>query len=456
MAASARERFVGALSNRLLRIYFRRLEVIGADRLPRGGPRVVVANHVNGLLDPMFVFGPLGIPARMLGKATLWRIPGIAQLADLAGGIPIQRRQDPGADPAKNVEAFAAAHDVLAAGGAIAVFPEGISHDQPRLQPLRTGAARIVLEAERRYPTRGPLGVRIVPIGLVFERREKFRSRALVVVGEPLDPAPEIAAAREDERAAVRALTERIAAALEAVTLNYESWEESRLVALGADVVVRERDGGRRPLGREFELRRTLVAALARLRASHPADVAEAVEAGRSYERLLRAARLDDAHVAARVGWSPALRFFLVALARLLLASPLALVGTALNLVPWLVVDLVSRFVRDEPNQISTYRLFPGLLLYPAAWIAAAVVAGRALGAASGVGVGLVAPLAGWVALRWHERRRALWRETRAFLLLRGRRSVAGELRARRARVEQAVERLAGYLSESDSASSRA
>src|ERR1041384_4770224 len=66
------------------------------------------------------------------------------------------------------------------AGGSLALVPEGKSHSDPALQPLKTGAARIVLEAERKLPG---LGVRIVPVGLLFDRKGKFRSRALVQVG---------------------------------------------------------------------------------------------------------------------------------------------------------------------------------------------------------------------------------------------------------------------------------
>src|SRR5690606_34394476 len=160
----------------------------------------------------------------LLGKSTLWRIPGLRWLLDLAGAVPVYRPGDPGVDAARNVETFDRCHRVLAAGGRLALFPEGTSHAEPQLQPLRTAAARIVLEAERRF---GPLGVRILPVGLVFEERTRFRSRALVVVGEAIDPAAEIAAAHQDEGAAVRLLTGRIAAALGRVTLNYASWEDA-------------------------------------------------------------------------------------------------------------------------------------------------------------------------------------------------------------------------------------
>src|SRR6185295_5426452 len=106
------------------------------------------------------------------------------------------------------------------------IFPEGISHDEPHLQPLRTGAARIALEAELKF---GPLGVSIVPVGLVFDERGTFRTRVLVVVGEPIVPSlpgMELELARRDpasEFVAVRNLTARIAHAIEALTANYAS-----------------------------------------------------------------------------------------------------------------------------------------------------------------------------------------------------------------------------------------
>jgi glycerol-3-phosphate O-acyltransferase/dihydroxyacetone phosphate acyltransferase len=444
---SALDRFVGSVCRGLLALFFRRVQVVGAERIPAAGPLVVVGNHVNGLIDPLFVFGPLGIPARMLAKSTLWKIPVLSWLLDLAGAIPVHRRRDAGAgaDPAKNLETFARCHEVLRDGGRIALFPEGVSHDEPSLQPLRTGAARIVLEAERRF---GPLGVRIAPIGLLFDQRGTFRTRALVVVGEPIDPAPELAAAVADEPAAVRALTERIARAIEALTLNYASWEEARLVELGADVYERMRRQVPREESWQDELvlRRAFAAALPRLRAERPAELAAAVEAVDDYERLLRTAVVTDQQVAERVPFGVALGFALRTLLRLLVALPAALVGTLANILPWYLVHAVASRFRHEPNQVATYQLFPGLILYPATWIALGIAAGLRFGAGWGLAVGFAAPVTGYVALRWHERRRWLWRETRAFLLLRQRRGLAAELHSRRRRVEGAIERLVAYV----------
>jgi len=451
-ARAALDRFVGWACRGLLGLFFRRVEVVGAERIPDRGPFLVVANHVNGLLDPMFVFGPLRVPARMLGKSTVWRIPVVAQLADLAGAIPVYRRHDPGVDPTRNVETFERCYDELANLGRIALFPEGISHDEPSLQPLRTGAARIALGAELR---RGPLGVRIVPVGLVFEERGRFRSRALVVVGEPLDPAPEVRLAERDEPAAVRALTDRIAAALSRVTLNYTSWEEARRIELGAEIWEREHGEGRagRRMADGFAARTAVAHALGRLRVVHPREVALAAAAAGAYEDLLRTAGLTDAQLAARVPRRIAAAFVARTLARLLVASPVAALGTLLNAVPYALVHLIAAQFEEEPNQIATWKLFPGLVLYPVAWIGWGAAATRWLGLEAGVALGLAAPLAGWVALRWHEQRRRLWRESRAFFLLRRRRDLVLELRARRQRLVAAVDELVALARQASSPS---
>ncbi len=168
----------------------------------------------------------------------------------------------------------------------------------------------------------------------------------------------------------VRALTERVGRAIEALTVNYSSWEEARLVELGADVYGRMRpaSSARERWRHELETRRAFAATLPRLRAERPEDLAAAVEAVGEYERLLRTASVSDDQVAERLPLHLAAGFAARTVARLLLASPAALLGSVLNFVPfWVVHAIASRF-RHEPNQIATYQLFPGLVLYPATW----------------------------------------------------------------------------------------
>ena len=134
-----------ALARLLVRVFFRSIEVEGGDRLPASGPVVLVANHTNGLVDGLLLMATLRRYPRFLGKSTLFKIPPLWPFLKLAGVIPVYRTIDAEAGD-HNVSAFATSHALLQRGGMVAVFPEGISHDEPTLQPLKTGAARIALE----------------------------------------------------------------------------------------------------------------------------------------------------------------------------------------------------------------------------------------------------------------------------------------------------------------------
>ncbi len=108
----------------ILRLFFRSVEVVGAERLPLGRPMVLVANHVNGLIDPLFLLGSLPVQPKPLAKNTLWKIPVVRPFVEWAGAIPVYRRQDQ-VDTAQNEETFIRCHELLAQGGALALFPGG-------------------------------------------------------------------------------------------------------------------------------------------------------------------------------------------------------------------------------------------------------------------------------------------------------------------------------------------
>jgi 1-acyl-sn-glycerol-3-phosphate acyltransferase len=135
-----------ALSRLLIRVFFRQVEVQQAARMPPTTPVVLVANHINGLVDGLLLMAKLDRFPRFLGKSTLFKIAPLWPFLKLAGVIPVYRQVD-GATGEQNASAFRRCHEILARGGLVALFPEGISHDLSSLQPLRTGAARIALEA---------------------------------------------------------------------------------------------------------------------------------------------------------------------------------------------------------------------------------------------------------------------------------------------------------------------
>src|SRR6185436_15501005 len=178
-------RLIRALSRLLLRLFYRRVEVVGAERIPPRGPLLVLANHQNALVDGMLLLAVIPRRLRPLAKAPLFSNPLIGPLLRMTRAIPVVRRQDTGTATVENTRMFEAAGRTLAEGGAILIFPEGKSQPEPVLQPLRSGAARLLLGAEAAQGRE--LDSAVVPVGLLFNEPGTFRSGwAHVLVGEPL------------------------------------------------------------------------------------------------------------------------------------------------------------------------------------------------------------------------------------------------------------------------------
>jgi 1-acyl-sn-glycerol-3-phosphate acyltransferase len=425
----------------LLRIFFREIEIVGLASLPQDRPLLIVSNHGNALVDPMLIYGFLPVPSRFLAKSTLWKHPFAKHMVRLGRAIPVYRKEDVGVDRSGNISSFERCREVLELGGVIALFPEGTSHDEPALLPLKTGTARIALETEELC---GPLGLRIVPVGLNFGARDQFRSRVLIQIGEPIDPTAEVAREGADNSETVRALTARIGASLRDVTLNYESWREAEIVECAAEVFSRpETDAPTRPsLARQVPLRRAFVTGYRELKRRQPDLVSSVVEMTDRYDRLLRRLGLQDRHVAAGYPVPLVLQFALRSLWHPTVWRPLSLIGLVLNWLPFKIIGWVTRALRLTTDQGATYKLLMSIVLYPIFWGMESLLLGWKLGAVLGAVTFLAAPVAGYCALVYAEQWRALREETRVFFALKTRRRLAQELRNRRRTVYERVRHL--------------
>src|SRR6476659_8209126 len=207
-----------ALVRLALRIYFKNIEVTGLEHVPLDTPVIFVLNHPNALVDPVFLLCLAPRQVSFLAKAPLFRMPGIGYLVKALDSLPVYRHQDAGEDVSKNQDTFIAARKLLARGGTIGICPEGVSHDEPGLKPIKTGAARISLAA---VSTGEVSNLEIVPAGLYYTSKTSFRSDALLYFGEPIAVVPvPLDETGNPPRDAVRELSTRIEVALRAVILD--------------------------------------------------------------------------------------------------------------------------------------------------------------------------------------------------------------------------------------------
>ena len=220
-----------------LRWYYADIAVQGRERVPRDGPLLVVANHPNALIDPLLVGTTLPRRVLLTAKATLFEHSALAVLLRSVGVVPLRRAKDEQHDrgsstvvPERNAGAFVQVTSALRAHQTVLVFPEGISHDDPTLAPLKSGVARMALQANRD----GVARIRLLPIGLVFEEKERPGSRVLVRIGDSLDLDEWIAQHSAEPQELMQALEAR----LRGVTLNFASSERAARAVHLARVLV--------------------------------------------------------------------------------------------------------------------------------------------------------------------------------------------------------------------------
>src|SRR5262247_4176503 len=118
-------RLVRGVIRLLLRLFYRRVDVVGAERIPSRGPLIITANHHGSLVDPMLIIGTFPRRITVLANAPLFRHPLIGPFLKAVGALPVNRRAEGGDDPQRNEAMFAAAIAYLKVGGAILIFPEG-------------------------------------------------------------------------------------------------------------------------------------------------------------------------------------------------------------------------------------------------------------------------------------------------------------------------------------------
>jgi 1-acyl-sn-glycerol-3-phosphate acyltransferase len=396
------------------------------ERVPASGPVLLVANHPNSLLDPTLVVAAAHRPVRFLAKAPLFSDPGVGWLVRAAGAIPVHRRSDDPTQMGRNEDAFRAVHEALAEGAAVGIFPEGVSHSEPSIVPLRTGAARIALGAAVRTGASFP----VIPVGLVFRQKDVFRSEVLVFRGAPV-AWNDLAPCGIDDAGAVRQLTDRIAESLRSVTLNLESWEDRPLVECAVRVWEAERGQPPNPADRVARLEVTTHILAEVRRTGHEAGMklARDVEA---YRRRLRRLRLRPADLTADVRLSRSLGW---AVRRLHLLFPVGVLIAALGAVlTWIPYRLTGAIVTHLPlaeDVRSTWKLLVGMLIHLLWILLLAVLTGLRFGLPAGLAVFVLVPITGIAGLLIRENWRHAWSDARRFLRLRSRTSLVAALRER-------------------------
>jgi glycerol-3-phosphate O-acyltransferase/dihydroxyacetone phosphate acyltransferase len=396
-------RIIVALVRLALRIYFKRIEVTGLENVPLEKPVIFVLNHPNALVDPVFLLCLAPRRVSFLAKAPLFRLPVLGYFVRQLDSLPVYRRQDEGADVSRNQETFVAARKLLAGGGTIGICPEGVSHDDPGLKPIKTGAARISLGA---VSTGEVVNLQIVPAGLYYTSKTSFRSSALLYFGKPFGVDPvDLDAQGNPPREAVRELSNRIEQSLREVILDAQQNEALQTIARAERIFSSVPDtAGNESLTEELHLQQRFIKAYSVLQQSQPERLRRLEVRMNRFEAELNQAGVDPEELTAPSSTADVfLRIAKQSFKFLFMIVP-AILGTVVHYPAYKLGGyLATKFSKNFEDVISTIKIISAMLLFPLTWIVVAIVSYLLFGWIAVVLVILVVPLSGYVAMWFYE-----------------------------------------------------
>lgn len=422
-------------------VFYRRCETSGRRHVPTSGPLILCANHVNALVDAVVVQATCPRTIHPLARSGLFRNPLLRPILNGIEAVPIYRRHagDPGGEQAadRNEDSFRQVYAHLGAGRAVLIFPEGQSHSDPTLRPLKTGAARLALGA---LEHNGALPT-VVPVGLTFTRKGKFRGEVLVQYGRPVVLE---AVAEEPREETARRFTAAIGQGLLGVTINADSWQDlAFLDQLQRFFEFRHGRVYRRRLARRVRSLQRLIETHRLLRVTHPGEVTLLMTKLERFERLRRRYGVRDYHLALHYDTGVVTRFLLRALGFALFVFPLALWGGLSSAIPYEATRRLSLATARGLDQYDTASILFGLGFFGLFWGLQTFAVYWWWGPWPAFAYAASLPITSAVALKVGKERQRILENVKVFWLFMRQREVQRYLRVKREELELELARLA-------------
>jgi len=367
------QRLVRTLIRIITNTFFRRIDVAGEENVPAEGPVIFAGNHPNALMDGWILTAKCGRwPLHFLANAKLWNYRFLGPLLDATGAVPVYRREEHAGD-VDNESAFERLYEVIESGNCVGIFPEGVSHVESQLMKLKTGTARIALAVA----ARGKATVRIIPCGLNYIHRHRFRSQVLIEFGDPIVIDHHWTEKyRQNEYDTVRELTKLLANALLGVTLNAPDWSTLRFIQTTRRLY-KPKTAQLSP-SEYVELNRRFVDQYVLT-----SDAPETQQFRRDiedYQARLDMLGIKDHQLRKPMSLGQSFRKLSLRFVTMLIFLPLAIPGALLNLpVGWIAAVVGERF-SYEKDDVATLKVIATMLLLPAVYVVIAVYVGITFG----------------------------------------------------------------------------
>lgn len=375
-----------------LACYFRRSYFLGADSIPARGPMVVIASHAASFLDAILMGVMLKRPIHFYARGDIFSKAWARWILTRLHMIPIYSADLAKNDMHRNAHSFDKGAEILCNGGALLIFPEGLSRLDRNILPFKKGTSRIILQALNRDPD---ITVNVVPVGIHYSRHA-FRADVQLVTGNILAVSAQTMSSIGNQAKAVNWITAKMQALFRQVALYVDQPDRSQLLEQQLEMLGHDEKGQFNE--KVFRRQKQLCQSISEI----PGHAATQLR--QDQDRYFAQLNLQELHDSSFAGYPPGRWAFVF----LLFGFPFFAAGALLNIAPY----VFGRYVAD--TRVTRADFYTSVLVAVCGasyllWLTIGLVLAWLSGSQLLLLIVLIAPLLGWISVRWTDQFR-IWR----------------------------------------------
>ena len=348
-----------------IKLFFNQISIQNKQIVPNTSPIIFVANHPNFFMDPLIIGSYCPRQLYFFAKSTLFNSPLKKRILTRLNLVPVYRKIDDKENMGGNVNSFNKGYRILENNGAFLIFPEGISVGKRVLEKIKTGAARIGLEAELKNDF--ALNIVIIPIGLSYSDQVRFRSNIMIRFGSPIELSKFEKEYKTNEVKTVKKVTLIIEKSLNNLT-NYYQTDQIEDIVQGLELIYKMEL--MTELGMEvdnknddFIISKILTDAVQWYKDNEPALIIEFREKLNEYIDLLKQLDIRDEFLdpvrQEKRGWGKTKTILF-----LVIGSPLFIWGIITNYIPYILPRVLVEITNKDQSEEASWKLIYGFIFF--------------------------------------------------------------------------------------------
>ena len=348
-----------------IKLFFNQISIQNKHIVPATGPIIFVANHPNFFMDPLIIGSYCPRKLYFFAKSTLFNSQLKKRILTRINLVPVYRKIDDEKNMKGNVNSFNKGYEILENSGAFLIFPEGVSIGKRVLEKIKTGAARIGLEAESK--NNFDLNILIIPIGLSYSDQVRFRSNIMIRFGNPIKLRNFEKKYNINEVETVNKVTSIIKKSLNNLT-NYIQTDEIEDIVQGLELIYKmelmvelgmeidDKDD-------DFITTKILTDAVQWYKNNEPDLIIQFRDKLNNYIRLLKKLDIRDEFLdpvrqeKRRWGKTKTMLFLIIGL-------PLFIWGIITNYIPYILPRILLKITKKDQSEEASWKLVYGFIFF--------------------------------------------------------------------------------------------